>query len=80
MSTYVEDAVVIVDNEYETRILVEPGYRDDRDRDCVRLLLEVKGARGELRVAHEDVRLLAHRLLEMAYGRKLKVSVRKVRE
>ena len=77
MSTYVEDALVIVDNEYECRITVEPGYTDDRDRECLRLMLTVKGATGEMRVPHSEVLPLAKRLIELSLGRRVKLTVRK---
>lgn len=79
MSTYVEDALVIVDNDHECRITVEPGYMDDRDRDCLRLLISVKSASGEMRLPYSDVLPLAKRLIELARGRRVKLLVKKER-
>jgi len=76
VSTYIEDALLIVDNEYETRISIEPGYTDDRDRECLRLMLTVKGATGEMRVPHSEVRTLAKRLLELSMGRRITLTTR----
>jgi hypothetical protein len=80
MSTYIEDALVIVDNEYNCRITVEPGYNDDRDRECLRLVLTVKGATGEMRVPYLEVRNLARRLLELSMGRRIRLTIRRARE
>jgi hypothetical protein len=79
VSTYVEDALVIVDNDYECRITVEPGYTDDRDRECLRLMLTVKGATGEMRVPYLEVRNLAKRLLELSMGRRIRLTTRRAR-
>ena len=76
MSTYIEDALLIVDNEYETRISVEPGYIDDRDRKCLRLVVTVKDETSELRVPYSEVRNLAKRLLELSMGRRIKLITR----
>lgn len=77
MSTYVEDALVIVDNEYECRITVEPGYRDDRDRDCLRFAVCIKGQSSEMRVPQSEVLPLAKRLIELSLGRRVKLTIRK---
>lgn len=79
MSSYVEDAVVVVDNEAEVRIVAEPGYRDDQDRDCVRLLVSVKGTIGELRLTNSDVRELAERLVSLAMGRRVRLVAKLAR-
>jgi hypothetical protein len=76
MSTYIEDALLIVDNEYETKISVEPGYTDDRDRECLRFVVTVKDKAGELRVPYSEVRTLAQRLLELSMGRRIKLTTR----
>jgi len=76
MSTYIEDALLIVDNEYETRISVEPGYTDDRDRECLRFVVTVKEETSELRVPYSEVRNLAKRLLELSMGRRIKLTTR----
>jgi hypothetical protein len=79
MTTYVEDALLIVDNEYETRISVEPGYTDDRDRECLRFVVTAKDKTGELRVPYSEVRNLAKRLLELSMGRRIKLTTRGAR-
>lgn len=79
MSTYIEQALVVVDNEYETRLTFEPGYTDDRDRECVRVLVGVKDAKGELRIPYSEVMVLAKRLIELAQGRPVKLTIRKAR-
>jgi len=76
MSTYIGDALLIVDNEYETRISVEPGYTDDRDRECLRFVVTVKEETSELRVPYSEVRNLAKRLLELSMGRRIKLTTR----
>lgn len=76
MSTYIGDALLIVDNEYETRISVETGYTDDRDRECLRFVVTVKEETSELRVPHSEVRNLAKRLLELSMGRRIKLTTR----
>jgi hypothetical protein len=79
VSTYVEDALVIVDNDADARIVAEAGYRDDMDRDCLRFQVEIKGTSGEMRVPNAHVMLLAKRLIELAKGRKVKLTVRNAR-
>jgi len=76
VSTYIEDALLIVDNEYETRISVEPGYTDDRDRECLRLVVTVKDKTSEMRVPYSEVRNLAKRLLELSMGRRITLTTR----
>jgi len=73
VSTYIEDALLIVDNEYETRISVEPGYTDDRDRECLRFVVTVKDKTSELRVPYSEVRTL---LLELSMGRRITLTTR----
>ncbi len=76
MSTYIEDALLIVDNEYETRICIEPEVLDDRDRECLRFVMTVKDKTGELRVPYSEVRNLAKRLLELSMGRRITLTTR----
>jgi hypothetical protein len=80
MSAYIEDALAIVDNEYNCRITVEPGYNDDRDRECLRLMLTVKDEVSEMRIPYSEVRNLAKRLLELSMGRRIRLTTRKARE
>jgi hypothetical protein len=75
---YVENATIIADHESEVRITVEPGYMDDRDRDALRFVVEVKGTRGEMRLPYADVRPLAEALLSAVAGRPVKVTTKKV--
>ena len=79
MSTYIEQALIVADHEYETRLTFEPGYSDDRDRECVRVLVSAKGAHGELRIPYSEVMVLAKRMIEMAQGRPVKLTIRKAR-
>jgi hypothetical protein len=79
VSTYVEDAVVIVDNEYDCRITVEPGYTDDRDRECLRLMVNVKDKSSEMRLPFSEVLPLARRLIELARGHRVKLLVKRER-
>jgi len=79
MSTYLEDALLIVDNDYEVRISVEPGYSDDRDRECLRFVVTVKDKTSECRVPYSEVRNLAQRLLELSMGRRIKLATRVVK-
>jgi len=79
MSTYIEDALLIVDNEYETRICIEPEVLDDRDRECLRFVVTVKDKTSELRVPYSEVRNLAKRLLELSMGRRIKLTTRGAR-
>ena len=53
---YIENATIIADHEREVRITVEPGYMDDRDRDALRFIVEIKGTHGEMRLPYADVR------------------------
>jgi hypothetical protein len=76
VSTYIEDALLIVDNEYETRICIEPEVLDDRDRECLRFVMTVKDKTGELRVPYSEVRNLAKRLLELSMGRRITLTTR----
>jgi hypothetical protein len=80
VSTYIEDALLIVDHEYETRISVEPGYTDDRDRECLRFVMTVKDKTSELRVPYSEVRNLAKRLLELSMGRRIQLTTKRARE
>ena len=80
MSTYIEDALLIVDHEYETRISVEPGYTDDRDLECLRFVMTVKDKTSELRVPYSEVRNLAKRLLELSMGRRIQLTTKRARE
>jgi len=75
---YVENATIIADHEHEVRITVEPGYMDDRDRDALRFMVEVKGTRGEMRLPYADVRPLCEALLSAVAGRPVKVTTKKV--
>jgi hypothetical protein len=75
---YVENATIIADHESEIRIVVEPGYMDDRDRDAMRWVVEVKGTRSEMRLPYADVRPLAEALLSAVAGRPVKVTTKKV--
>jgi hypothetical protein len=75
---YVENATIIADHEREVRIIVEPGYMDDRDRDALRFMVEVKGTRGEMRLPYADVRPLCEALLSAVAGRPVKVTTKKV--
>lgn len=77
MSTYLENALVIVDNESECRITVEPGYTDDRDRLCLRFIVTVKDKQGEMRLPYGEVIPLAKRLIELAAGRRVELKVKK---
>lgn len=79
MSTYVEQALVVADPEYQTRLTFEPGYNDDRDRECMRVLVNAKEAHGELRIPYSEVMVLAKRLIELAQGRPVKLTIRKAR-
>ena len=76
---YIEQAVVIADHESEVRITVEPGYMDDRDRDSLRWVVEVKGSKGEMRLPYADVRPLAEALLSAVAGRPVKVTTKKAK-
>lgn len=76
---YVEGATIIADHESEVRITIEPGYMDDRDRDALRWLVEVKGTRGEMRLPYADVRPLTEALLSAVAGRSVTVTTRKVK-
>lgn len=76
---YVENATVIADHECEVRIVIEPGYMDDRDRDALRFVVEVKGTRGEMRLPYADVRPLVEELLSMVAGRPVKVTTKRAR-
>lgn len=75
---YVENETIIADHEREVRITVEPGYMDDRDRDALRFMVEVKGARGEMRLPYADVRPLCEAMLSAVAGRPVKVTTKKV--
>lgn len=77
MSAYVEQAIIVADHEAEVRIVVEPGYLDDRDRDCLRFLVMVKGTTGELRLPVPEVKTLAKQLLEQAIGHAVRLTIRK---
>ena len=74
---YIEKAVVVADHEAEVRITIEPGYLDDRDRDSLRWVVEVKGSKGEMRLPYADVRPLAEALLSAVAGKSVKVTTRK---
>jgi len=67
---YIEDSIIVADHEREVRIVIEPGYLDDRDRDSLRFMVEVKGTKGELRLCHEDARTLATKVREFARRRR----------
>lgn len=75
---YVENATIIADHEHEVRITVESGYMDDRDRDAMRFIVEVKGTRGEMRLPCADVRPLCEALLSAVAGRPVKVTTKRV--
>jgi len=75
---YIENATIIADHEREVRITVEPGYMDDRDRDALRFIVEVKGTHGEMRLPYADVRPLCEALLSAVAGRPVKVTTKKV--
>ena len=75
---YVEHATIIADHEREVRITVELGYMDDRDRDALRFMVEVKGTHGEMRLPYADVRPLCEALLSAVAGRPVKVTTKKV--
>lgn len=67
---YVEDSIIVADHEREVRIVIEPGYLDDRDRDSLRVIVEVKGTTGELRLCHEDARSLAGKMIAFSRRRR----------
>lgn len=67
---YVEDAIIVADHEREVRIVIEPGYMDDRDRDSLRFIVDVKGEIGELRLCHEDARALASKVISFSRRRR----------
>lgn len=67
---YIEDSIIVADHEREVRIVIEPGYLDDRDRDSLRFMVEVKGTKGELRLCHEDARALARKVLAFSRRRR----------
>ena len=67
---YIEDSIIVADHEREVRIVIEPGYLDDRDRDSLRFMIEIKGESGELRLCHEDARKLATKVREFARRRR----------
>lgn len=75
---YVESALVLADHESEVRITVEPGYLDDRDRDCLRFVVEVKGTRGELRLPHADARVLAAGLVGQVVGAPVRLTHKRI--
>ena len=75
---YIENATIIADHEREVRITVEPGYMDDRDRDALRFMVEVKGTRGEMRLPYADILPLCEALLSAVAGRPVKVTTKKV--
>ena len=77
---YIEKALVIADHEHEVRIIVEPGYLDDRDRDSLRWVVEVKGTKGEFRLPYHDVRPLAEAMLSAVAGRDVRVTTKKARK
>lgn len=77
---YVEKAIVVADHEREVRIVIEPGYLDDRDRDSLRWVVEVKGTKGEFRLPYCDVRPLAEAMLSAVAGRGVKVTTKKARK
>ena len=74
---YVEQAIIVADHEQEVRITIEPGYLNDRDLDCLRFVVEVKGTRGELRLPVPDAKSLAKRLIEQAVGRPVRLTIRR---
>ena len=74
---YVERAIVVADHEREVRIVIEPGYLDDRDRECLRFMVDVKGTTGELRLPISDAKILAKQIIEQAVGRPIKLTIRK---
>ena len=76
---YVEGATIIADHEREVRIVIEPGYMDDRDRDALRFVIEVKEERGEMRLPYGSVRPLCEALLSAVAGRSVKVTTKRVR-
>jgi hypothetical protein len=76
VSTYIEDALIIDDDEREVRIVIEPGYTDDLDRECLRFDVTVKDKTSELRVPYSEVRNLAKRLLELSMGRRITLTTR----
>ena len=76
---YLDRAIVLGDHESEVRIIIEPGYMDDRDRDCLRLLLEVKGARGEMRLPLPEAKELAALIVSQVVGYPVRLTHRRDR-
>ena len=74
---YVERAIVVADHEREVRIVIEPGYLDDRDRECLRFMVDVKGTTGELRLPTHDAKMLAFQIIEQVVGRRVKLIIKK---
>jgi hypothetical protein len=74
---YVEQALIVADHEREVRITIEPGYLDDRDRESLRFMVEVKGQRGELRLPVTDAKVLAKRIIEQTVGRPVRLTIRR---
>jgi hypothetical protein len=77
VSAYVDQAIVVADHEAEMRIVIEPGYTDDRDRDCLRFMVTIKNSTGELRLPVPDAKTLAKRLIEQALGHAVKLTIRR---
>jgi hypothetical protein len=79
MSAFVDDAIVITDNEVEARIVIEAGYHDDRDRDALRFLIEAGSGSAELRLNTIAAKVLAKRIIDLAVGHPTKLTIRKAR-
>jgi hypothetical protein len=80
MSAFVDDAIVIGDNEdTEVRIVIESGYRDDRDRDALRFTIDLASGRAQIRLNTTDAKVLAKRIIDLAVGHPTKLTIRKAR-
>lgn len=77
MSYLVERAVIVGDFESEVRVEFEPGFLDDLDRSCVLIRVEVKNTRAEFRLPVDDALVLGKRLIDVAKGEDVVVTLRK---
>jgi len=76
---YVDKAIVLVDNDSEIKVFVEPGFTDDSYADALEFSFDVKGSKASLRLDVAAVRKLARELVGLTVGAPVKLTFRRVK-
>ena len=77
--SYLDKAIVLGDHESEVRIVIEPGYMDDCDRESLRWQVEVKGQRAEFRLPYSEAKDLAALMIGHIVGYAVRLTHRRDR-